>query len=111
MDIKSFLADWLEAGNSYNAAKYLEKYNEDAVLDDPSVGRKFVGHKGILEYFTSYFIGYKTQTKLVNLDLHDDNKAHLEVEFTGEFPGGKISGTFDFTFENEKIATVTADLN
>lgn len=109
MDIKAFLSDWLEISNSYNTENYLAKYLEDAVLDDPSVGRKFEGHKGIREYYTSYFIGYKTQTKLVKLDIQENN-AHLEVEFTGEFPEGKIGGIFDFTFQNQKIATVKADL-
>jgi ketosteroid isomerase-like protein len=109
MDIKAFLLDWLEISNSYNTENYLAKYQEDAVFDDPSVGRKFIGHEGIREYYTSYFIGYKTQTKLVKLDIQENN-AHLEVEFTGEFPEGKIGGTFDFTFQNEKIATIKADL-
>jgi len=109
MDIKAFLLDWLEISNSYNTERYLSKYLKDAVLDDPSVGRKFTGHTGIREYFTSYFIGYKTQTKLVKLNIQD-NTTYMEVEFTGEFPEGKIGGTFDFTFRDQKIATVTADL-
>ncbi|MES2573560.1 MAG: nuclear transport factor 2 family protein [Bacteroidota bacterium] len=109
MDIKAFLLDWLEISNSYNTEKYLEKYLEDAVLEDPSVGRKFVGHTGIGQYYTSYFIGYKTQTRLVKLDIQDDI-TYMEVEFTGEFPEGKLGGTFDFTFRDQKIATVIADL-
>ncbi len=109
MDIKAFLLDWLEISNSYNTENYLAKYLEDAVLVDPSVGRKFVGHKEIREYYTNYFIGYKTQTELVKLDIQD-TIAHIEVEFTGEFPEEKIGGIFDFTFKNDKIATVIADL-
>ncbi|WP_264565526.1 nuclear transport factor 2 family protein [Flavobacterium sp. N3904] len=109
MDIKAFLLNWLEVSNNYNTGNYLEKYLEDAVLDDPSVGKKFIGHKGIRAYYTSYFIGYKTQTKLVRLDIQD-NSAHMEVEFTGDFPEGKIGGVFDFTFKNQKIANVKADL-
>lgn len=109
MDIKAFLIDWIAVSNSYNTEKYLDKYLEDAVLDDPSVGKKFVGHKGIRDYYTSYFIGYKTQTKLLRSAIQD-NGAHLEVEFTGEFPEGKIRGMFDFTFKGEKIAKVKADL-
>lgn len=109
MDIKTFIIDWLEISNSYNTENYLAKYLEDAVLDDPSVGRKFVGHKEILEYYTSYFIDYKTQTELVMLDIQDNN-AHIEVEFTGEFPEEKIEGSFYFTFKNGKIATLIADL-
>ncbi|UPT71226.1 MAG: nuclear transport factor 2 family protein [Flavobacterium sp. JAD_PAG50586_2] len=109
MDIRAFLLDWLEISNSYNTEKYLEKYLEDAILNDPSVGRKFVGQKGIREYYVNYFIGYKTQTKLLKLDIQD-NTAHMEVEFTGEFPEGKIEGIFDFTFKDQKIQTVEADL-
>jgi ketosteroid isomerase-like protein len=109
MDIKAFLIDWIAISNSYNTEKYLEKYLDDAVLDDPSVGRKFIGHKGIREYYESYFIGYKTQTKLVKLDIQD-NTAHMEVEFTGEFPEGQIGGIFDFTFKDEKIEKVKANL-
>ena len=59
--------------------------------------------------FTSYFIGYKTQTRLLKLVVAEDS-AHLEVEFTGKFPEGTIGGMFDFTFRDGKIATVTADL-
>jgi ketosteroid isomerase-like protein len=109
MDINTFLLDWIAVSNSYDTEKYLEKYLEDAVLNDPSVGREFKGHKGIRKYYTSYFIGYKTQTKLLKLDIRH-NTAHLEVEFTGEFPEGKIGGMFDFTFKNGKVAAITADL-
>jgi len=109
MDIATFLQNWIAISNSYDTERYLEKFLEDAVLDDPSVGRQFVGHKGIKEYYTSYFIGYKTQTKLLKL-LVDGKKAHLEVEFTGDFPEGKIGGIFDFVFKEGKIATVKANL-
>lgn len=109
MDIKDFLSDWITIGNSYDVEKYLSKYHADAVLDDPSVGRKFVGHKGIREYYNSYFIGYKTQTRLLKVNVKG-NTAHLEVEFTGAFPEGKLKGMFDFVFRDEKIEKVKADL-
>ncbi|WP_284653479.1 nuclear transport factor 2 family protein [Flavobacterium terrisoli] len=109
MDIKSFLADWLELSNNYNTEKYLEKYHEDAVLDDPSVGKTFAGHEGIRDYYTTYFIEYKTHTKLLALTISGET-ADMEVEFTGDFPGGQIGGTFSFTFENGKISKVVAEL-
>lgn len=88
----------------------MNKYNTDAILDDPSVGRKFIGHDGIREYFNNYFIGYETQTRLVKLETDDNDAVHLEVEFTGTFPGEKLGGLFEMTFKDGKIATVIADL-
>jgi ketosteroid isomerase-like protein len=110
MDIKVFIQDWLASSNSYDTNRYLKNFHKDAVLDDPSVGRTFVGHSGIGKYFEDYFIGYKTQTRLVKLDIISDNVAHIEVEFTGEFPERKIRGIFDFTFKDGKIASAKANL-
>ena len=110
IDIEKLIEDWIAVSNSYNTDKYLSFYGEKAILDDPSVGRKFNGKKGIEEYFENYFIGYKTQTKKVNIIVKDENQAHLEVEFTGDFPQGKVGGTFDFIFKDGKIELVTADL-
>jgi len=64
MNIENFIKDWIAVGNSYDIEKYLEFYLIDGVLDDPSVGRKFIGHIEIKDYFVSYFIGYQTQTEL-----------------------------------------------
>jgi hypothetical protein len=110
MDIVEFIDEWIAVSNSYDTEKYLAFYADDAIFDDPSVGRKFNGRIGVKEYFNSYFIGYKTQTKKVKIIVNDKNQAHLEVEFTGEFPEGKIGGTFDFKFEAGKIIYVLADL-
>ncbi len=109
MNIEIFIKDWIAVSNSYDTEKYLEFYLKDAVLDDPSVGRKFIGHDGIKDYFVSYFIGYKTQTELRKLEIKD-NSAYLEVEFTGDFSEGKIDGSFDFVFKDGKIEFVKADL-
>jgi len=109
MNIETFIKEWIAVGNSYNTEKYLEFYNQNAVLDDPSVGKKFIGHSGIKYYFVSYFIGYKTQTELRKLEIKEDS-AYLEVQFTGDFPEGKIGGSFDFVFKYNKIEFVRADL-
>jgi ketosteroid isomerase-like protein len=110
MDLQTFIENWIAAGNQYDTNKYLDFYLPDAILDDPSVGRKFIGHEGIKNYFESYFIGYKTQTQISNLNIKDTEKAHLEVIFTGDFPEGTIGGTFDFIFKEGKIASLKADL-
>lgn len=110
MDIQHFITSWLAASNAYDTQKYLEFYLPEAVLDDPSIGRIFEGHQGVKEYFNNYFIGYQTQTRQLLLDIVDDSHAHLEVEFTGDFPEGIIGGIFDFTFKNNKIVALNADL-
>ncbi|WP_416439985.1 nuclear transport factor 2 family protein [Leeuwenhoekiella sp. A16] len=109
MDIEKFIDNWLQASNDFDTERYLTMYHADAVLDDPSVGNRFIGQQGIKNYFESYFIGYHTQTRLVKLNMQDDS-AHLEVEFNGDFPEGKIGGTFDFIFQKGKISFVKADL-
>jgi ketosteroid isomerase-like protein len=110
MNINEFVKDFLDKSNAYDTKNYLDKWNENAVLDDPSVGKVFKGHLGIQNYFESYFIGYKTQTRLVKLEISTNDEAHLEVEFTGEFPEGIIGGTFDLSFKNGKIDKAKANL-
>ncbi|MCW3126069.1 MAG: hypothetical protein JWO03_1727 [Bacteroidetes bacterium] len=110
MDIEKFIQKWIAAGNAYDTNGYLEKYHKNAVLDDPSVGQSFEGHTGIRKYFEDYFIGYKTQTRLIKSEITGDMSAHVEVEFTGEFPEGKIGGIFDLTFKSGKILSAKADL-
>ena len=110
MDIKTFIQDWLSAANAYDAKGFIEKWRKDATLDDSSVGELLKGHSGIRRYFEDYFIGYNTQTRLVQLDIINDNKAQIEVEFTGNFPGNTIGGIFDFTFKGGKILFVKAEL-
>jgi len=75
-----------------------------------TVGQIFKGHSGVKKYFDDYFIGYKTQTRLEKLEIISDHEAYLEVEFTGEFPEGRIGGTFEFIFNNGKIDKAKADL-
>ncbi|MBS1780735.1 MAG: nuclear transport factor 2 family protein [Bacteroidetes bacterium] len=110
MDLKDFITNWLLASNSYDTNAYLKMYHEDAELDDASVGRIFKGHSGIRKYFEDYFIIYKTQTRLVKLNIITPNKVFIEVEFSGEFPEGRIGGAFDFTFKGHKIKSVKASL-
>ena len=110
MEIENFIKAWIVAGNQYNTEKYLNFYLPDAILDDVSVGKKFIAHKGIKNYFESYFIGYRTQTVLTSLTINDDSHAHIEVAFSGDFPEGEIGGKFDFTFKDGKISFVLADL-
>jgi ketosteroid isomerase-like protein len=110
MNINAFVTEWLEAANAFDMPKWVAHFHKDAVLDDPSVGDKFEGHNGIRKYFQDYFIDYNTQTQLVKLEKKNDKEVHLQVDFTGDFPGKEISGTFDLTFRNNKIVYAKAAL-
>lgn len=110
MNIETFIKNWIAAINAFDTQKYLSFYLPEAVLDDPSLGRKFEGHEGIQQYFDSYLIGYNTHTELVKLKIIDERNAQLAVQFTGDFSEGKIGGIFDFEFKKGKIAFLRADL-
>lgn len=110
MNTETFIKNWIVASNAFDSEKYLSFYLPEAVLDDPSVGRKFKGYNELQQYFDSYFIGYNTHTEQVKLIAIDEGNAHLEVLFTGNFPEGKIGGNFEFKFKEGKIAFVKADL-
>jgi len=107
---RTTINEWIAAMNAHDTAAYLEFFTEDGVLDDPSVGRVYNGRSEIIDYFESYFIGYNTQTQLVSVEPQDDY-LHVEVAFTGSFPGGQTGGIFDVTLAaDQKIERVRADL-
>jgi hypothetical protein len=110
MNLKELINEWVAASNAFDTQRYLDFYFPDAVLDDSSVGRRFVGRAGIKDYFESYFIGYNTNTKIVTLNILGDYHAYLEVLFTGSFPEGEIKGSFDLTFKDKKISFIKAKL-
>ena len=101
--------EWIAASNAHDTAAYLAFFTDDAVLDDPSVGDVFEAAEGLRRYFETYVIGYGTQTRVVGITLEDDF-THVEVDFTGTFPGGQVGGIFDITFDGDKISFVRADL-
>lgn len=109
IDQDAVIAEWITAANTHETARFLAFFTADAVLDDPSVGEAFEGREGIGRYFDSYFIGYNTQTRLVSTELRE-GILHVEVDFTGDFPGGQTGGIFDVTFSGAKLAHVRADL-
>ncbi|GAB3631925.1 hypothetical protein GCM10027421_12780 [Microbacterium shaanxiense] len=108
-DHDATIAEWITAADAHDSTAFLSLFTADAVLDDPSVGEVFEGHEGVGRYFDSYFIGYNTRTRLVRTEPRD-GVLHVEVDFTGDFPGGQTGGIFDITFAGDKIEHVRADL-
>jgi ketosteroid isomerase-like protein len=106
---EAIISDWIAAMNTHDVKKFLSFLTRNAVLDDPSVGEYFDGPSRIAEYYERYFVGYHTTTSLVSVAPVNDSH-HVEVHFTGDFPGGETRGTFDVTFVGEKISFIRADL-
>jgi len=103
------IARWIDVSNNFDTAGYLSFFTEGASIDDPSIGDVFEGEAGLRNYFETYFIGYKTQTRVLSISP-DEFFTHVVVDFTGIFPGGQTGGIFDLTFDGDKIATIRADL-
>lgn len=105
----TIIRSWIAAANAFDRQKYLGFFTDDAVLDDPSVGRIFKGKAGVGEYFDAYFVGYCTRTRVVSISP-EGSHWHVAVHFTGEFPEGEVDGIFDVTFRGDAIASVKAEL-
>lgn len=105
MDIKIFVQEFIAAGNAYDTKKYLDMWQKDAVLEDKSIKQVYNGQEGIKKYFDKYFVKYKTQTRLIKLNIINDHQAQIDVQFTSY----NQTGTFDFVFKDGKIASAIAD--
>lgn len=99
----------LAATNAFDVEAALALFSPDAVIDDPSTGHRFVGEPGIRDYVTSYFVGYRTVTRLLSLKPLGKRRARLRVDFTGDF--GHEIGILVLTLDAEgRISRVDANL-
>ena len=99
--IKTIIQQFIEATNQFDVKTALTLFAKDAVIDDVSVGQKFKNKAGVQKYLDTYFVGYKTQTKLESLKLVDKTKAIAQVDFTGDF--GHETGALKFTINTDGL--------
>lgn len=71
----------IAATNKGDADAAVALFTPDALIDDPSTGRRFDGHPRIREYVARYFAAYHTVTRLLSIDTLAD----------GELASGSIS--------------------
>lgn len=104
------LADGFIAGaNAFDVDAVIALFASDAVIDDPSTGRRFDGHAGIRDYIERFFVGYRTATRFLSLESIDDSRARVRVDFTGDF--GHEIGLLEITVNDDGlIARIDADL-
>lgn len=91
----------INAANAFDVEAALNLFADKAIIDDVSVGEKFVGKSGIRSYLETFFVGYQTKTRLVSLEIIDTFNAKIKVDFSGKF--GAEKGGLDFTFDNDGL--------
>ncbi|MBC7388393.1 MAG: nuclear transport factor 2 family protein [Opitutaceae bacterium] len=102
-DIKTIIKQFIKATNSFDVETALKLFSLNAVIDDVSVGEKFKSTVGVRKYLETYFVDYKTRTKLESIEVHDNLDAKAQVDFTGDF--GHETGGLNFTLNNEGLIT------
>lgn len=99
----------IAATNKGDADAAVALFTPDALIDDPSTGRRFDGHPRIREYVARYFAAYHTVTRLLSIDTLADGRTRLRVDFTGDF--GHEVGLLDLTIDGDRrITRIDADL-
>lgn len=102
--------DFIRATNAFDTEAAMALFAEDAVIDDISVGGQFAGKTRIRDYLETYFVGYRTVTKLLLLEPIDDRQVIAHVDFTGNF--GHETGQLRLCVNaHGLIERIDADLN
>lgn len=83
--LQAMMERFIVAANAFDVDAALALFAPDAVIDDPSTGHRFVGHAGIGDYLTRYFVAYRTVTRLLSITALEDGRTRIRVDFTGDF--------------------------
>lgn len=98
---EKIVATLIKATNAFDVEAALTLFSPNAVIDDVSVGEKFKKNAGVRKYLEHYFVGYKTVTKLMSLEIISKKKAHAHVDFKGDF--GHETGSLIISFDPEGL--------
>jgi ketosteroid isomerase-like protein len=109
-DLEQIAQQFIAAANQFDTQAVLNLFAADAVIEDVSVGEKFVGTSGIKKYIVTFFIGFHTKTKLLSFEHTGPGKILAKVDFTGDF--GHETGWLDIRFNDAGlIEHINADLD
>ncbi|TOY74739.1 hypothetical protein DIS16_12115 [Levilactobacillus brevis] len=101
---------FIETTNRKDIEGALEIFTNDAVINDPSVGRSFDGIDQVRVYVERFFVGYNTTTKLLRTEQITESSVKAYVDFTGDF--GHETGYLQFETNGDGlIIRVDADLD
>jgi ketosteroid isomerase-like protein len=108
--INKIIKQFIKSSNAFDVETALMLFADNAVIDDVSVGEKFTNTTGVRKYLEKFFVGYKTVTKLVSVEVFDNLNAKAQVDFTGDF--GHETGVLNFTINTDGlIKTIDAYLD
>ena len=110
LDIKEVVQKLIALANKFDVDAVQTLFARNAVIDDVSVGTKYKNETGVRRYFDTYFVGYKTVTKLDSINIVDPDYAEVKVDFRGNF--GHEKGRLNITINKEGlISKIDADLD
>lgn len=100
----------IAATNAFDVDGTLTLFSPDAVISDVSVGDKFVGTSGVRTYFERFFVGYKTVSTLLDVQMMNTDRALVRLDFVGDF--GHETGVLDITVAADgRIVAIDAGLD
>ena len=107
--MQKLIQSFIDATNAFDVETALSLFASDAVIDDVSVGEKFVDSAGIRGYLKQFFVGYNTVSKILSVTMVSDVRALVRLDFTGDF--GHETGILDMSINEEGfIEAINADL-
>jgi ketosteroid isomerase-like protein len=101
INMKKIIQQFINAINAFDVEAALKLFDDDAVIDDVSVGEKFKNIKGVRKYLEKFFVGCQTITKLKSLEILDERQAKAQVDFTGDF--GHETGVLEVTLNADGL--------
>ena len=101
--IERVIKQFITNANKFDVKATLELFASNAVIDDVSVGDKFKNTAGVKRYLETFFVGYKTVTKLESLKVINPHQANAHVDFTGNF--GHETGGLNVTINTDGLIT------
>lgn len=99
--MKELIQQFVRAMNAYDVEAALALFAPNAVIDDVSVGEKFINTAGVRTYLENFFVGYHTVSKLESVEVSDDRHAKAQLDFTGDF--GHETGALNVTINADGL--------
>lgn len=102
--LPGIIESYVEASNSHNVASIVTFFSESAVVHDE--GEEFNGRGEIEEWIRKTITTYSFLFNPIKMKRNDFIST-VEMEVSGTFDGSPITLDYHFTFENEKIKSLS----